>query len=99
MDETAPVTLLDPKNSLLTWPNQITGEGFQWLGRERGHSFMQSWDPKYAALTETHDPGQDPQRGGLLVALEGKGFISMSTSRCTGRRRRGFREHTGCWLT
>jgi hypothetical protein len=34
---------------------------------------MEQWDPGYAALTETADPGQDPQRGGLLVAHSGKG--------------------------
>jgi NPCBM-associated, NEW3 domain of alpha-galactosidase len=73
VDETAPVTLLDPKNSLFTWPNQITAEDFNGWVEERGHSFMESWDPKYAALTETHDPGQDPQKGGLLIAHEGKG--------------------------
>jgi hypothetical protein len=73
VDETDPVTLLDPTNSLLNWPNQITAADFNGWVEERGHSFMQSWDPKYTALTETHDPGQDPQRGGLLVAHEGKG--------------------------
>ena len=40
---------------------------------ERGHSFLDTWDPGYTALTETADPGQDPQRGGLLVAHPGKG--------------------------
>lgn len=73
MDETARVTLLEPKNPLLTWPNQITPEDFNGWVEERGHSFMQSWDPKYTALTEVNDPGQDPQKGGLLVAHEGKG--------------------------
>ncbi len=73
VDETAPVTLLDPKNPLLTWPNQIIAADFNGWVEERGHSFMESWDPKYTALTETHDPGQDPQKGGLLVAHEGKG--------------------------
>jgi LmbE family N-acetylglucosaminyl deacetylase len=73
VDETAAVTLLDPKNPLLSWPNEITAADFDGWVEERGHSFMESWDPKYTALTETHDPGQDPQKGGLLVAHEGKG--------------------------
>ena len=34
---------------------------------------MESWDPQYLAPLETHDPGQDPQKGGLLVAKTGKG--------------------------
>jgi LmbE family N-acetylglucosaminyl deacetylase len=73
VDETAAVTLLDPKNPLLTWPNKITPEDFNGWVEERGHSFMESWDTKYTALTEMHDPGQDPQKGGLLVAHAGKG--------------------------
>jgi len=73
VDEQAPVKLLDPANSLLTWPNIITSADFDGWVEERGHSFLASWDPAYTALTETADPGQDPQRGGLLVAHPSKG--------------------------
>ncbi|MGD0786922.1 MAG: PIG-L family deacetylase [Terracidiphilus sp.] len=73
VDETAPVKLLDPTNPLLAWPNAITSADFDGWVEERGHSFLASWDPAYTALTETADPGQDPQRGGLLVAHVGKG--------------------------
>ena len=34
---------------------------------------MSSWDPHYQAPLETHDPGQDPQKGGLLFARYGAG--------------------------
>jgi hypothetical protein len=73
VDEQAPVKLLDPANPLLTWPNAITAADFDGWVEERGHSFLNSWDSGYAALTETADPGQDPQRGGLVVAHPGKG--------------------------
>jgi hypothetical protein len=73
VDEQAPVKLLDPANPLLTSPNTITTADFDGWVEERGHSFLDSWDPAYTALTETADPGQDPQRGGLLVAHPGKG--------------------------
>jgi LmbE family N-acetylglucosaminyl deacetylase len=73
VDEQAPVRLLDPSNPLLTTPNQITSADFDGWFEERGHGFIDHWDPGYAALTETADPGQDPQRGGLLVAHRGKG--------------------------
>ena len=73
VDEQAPVKLLDPSNSLLTSPNKITPADFDGWVEERGHSFLESWDPGYTALTETADPGQDPQRGGLVVAHPGKG--------------------------
>ena len=73
VDEQVPVKLLDPANPLLTWPNTITTADFDGWLEERGHSFLDTWDPGYTALTETADPGQDPQRGGLLVAHPGKG--------------------------
>jgi LmbE family N-acetylglucosaminyl deacetylase len=73
VDEQAPVKLLDPSNSLLTSPNVITSADFDGWVEERGHSFLDSWDPGYTPLTETADTGQDPQRGGLLVAHPGKG--------------------------
>ncbi len=73
VDETAPVKVIDPANRLLTWPNMITSADFDGWVEERGHSFLDSWDPGYTALTETADPGQDPQQGGLVVAHPGKG--------------------------
>jgi len=73
VDENAPVKLLDPDNPLLSWPNKITEADFDGWVEERGHSFLDSWNPGYTALTETADPGQDPQRGGLLIAHPGKG--------------------------
>jgi len=79
VDEAAPVKLLDAANPLLTTPNAITSADFDGWVEERGHSFLESWDPAYTALTETADPGQDPQRGGLVVAHVGKGtYIYVS---------------------
>ncbi len=73
VDEQSPVKLLDPSNSLLNFPNKITPADFDGWVEERGHSFLDSWDPGYTVLTETADPGQDPQRGGLIVTHPGKG--------------------------
>jgi LmbE family N-acetylglucosaminyl deacetylase len=73
VDEDNAVELLEPGNPLLSWPNKITTADFKGWVEERGHSFMHSWDPHYQALTETHDAGQDAQKGGLLYARYGKG--------------------------
>ena len=73
VDETTPVKLLVPADPLLTWPNKITTADFDGWFEERGHSFLDHWDPGYTALTETADPGQDAQRGGLIVTHPGKG--------------------------
>ncbi len=79
VDESAPVKLLDLENTLITYPNSITSNDFDDWVEERGHSFLASWDSAYTTLTETADPGQDPQRGGLVVAHPGKGtYIYVS---------------------
>jgi LmbE family N-acetylglucosaminyl deacetylase len=74
VDENSPVTLLDPSNPALRWPNRITPDDFKGWVEERGHGFMRSWDARYTPLVEVHDPEQDPQKGGLLLARYGKGF-------------------------
>ncbi len=74
VEETDPVTLLVPTSPVLTWPNHITpADFFNWV-EERGHGFARSWAPEYQPLLETHDPGQAPEKGGLLVAHTGKGY-------------------------
>ena len=73
VDEQSKVVILDPHSPVFTWPNHITEADFNGWVEERGHGFMQKWDPRYQALLETHDPDQDPQRGGLLLARYGKG--------------------------
>lgn len=73
VEEAAPVRLLLPEAQALRWPNRITPEDFHGWIEERGHGFMEQWDSRYQALTEVQDAGQDPQRGGLLVAPVGKG--------------------------
>jgi LmbE family N-acetylglucosaminyl deacetylase len=74
VDEASPVKILEPQSPLLTWPNKITTADFDGWQEERGHGFLQKWDEHYQALLETHDPDQDPQKGGLLLTRFGKGI-------------------------
>ena len=79
VDESAPVKILTREDKLMSWPNQITAHDFDGWVEERGHSFLDTWDPAFTPLTETADEGQDPQRGGLLVAHLGKGtYVYMA---------------------
>jgi LmbE family N-acetylglucosaminyl deacetylase len=73
VDEHSPVAFADPKSPVLSWPNQINQSDFAGWVEERGHSFMKTWDPQYVAPLETHDPDQDPQKGGLVYARYGRG--------------------------
>jgi hypothetical protein len=72
--EAAPVTVLDPHNAACNYPNQITMHDFDGWVQERGLYFMDQWDPHYTPLLASNDPGQEPQKGGLLIAQYGKGY-------------------------
>ncbi len=74
VDENSPVKFLDPKSPAFAWPNKVSEADFKGWVEERGHGFVKSWDSHYTPLVETHDPDQDPQEGGLLLARYGKGF-------------------------
>jgi hypothetical protein len=73
VNEDSKVVILKPENPAFEWPNRIAARDFDGWVEERGHGFMTSWDPRYEALVETHDPHQPPQKGGLLYARYGKG--------------------------
>ena len=73
-DEASKIDILAPANPLFHWPNEITEKDFAGWVEERGSKWMRSWDPQYEALLETHDAGQEPQKGGLLYARYGKGI-------------------------
>jgi LmbE family N-acetylglucosaminyl deacetylase len=71
--EEAPVKILDPANRIFHSPNEISQKDFEGWVQERGLYFGSQWDPKFAPLLETHDPGEGEQKGGMLVAQYGKG--------------------------
>ncbi len=72
-DEVSKIAILNPQNPVFNWPNKITDKDFEGWVEERGSKWMKTWDGKYDALLETHDEGQEPQKGGLLYAKFGKG--------------------------
>ena len=72
-EEDAPVEILDPRNSIFTFPNQITARDFQGWVQERGLYFMKDWDQHFVPLTASSDAKEQPLKGGLLVASYGKG--------------------------
>ncbi len=72
-DETASVTELDSASALFHTPNEIGPDDWSGWIQERGLYFAHSWDTTYTALLETHDPGEAPLTGGLLVTPLGRG--------------------------
>jgi hypothetical protein len=71
--EEAPVEILDSQDSVLRYPNQIAQRDFDGWVQERGLYFMDQWDDHFKPLLASNDPGEQPQKGGLLVAHYGKG--------------------------
>jgi LmbE family N-acetylglucosaminyl deacetylase len=77
--ETAPVKILEPEHPLLTKPNQITVKDFEGWARDRAIYVPGEWATEYTALLESGDPGEEPRKGGLLVARHGAGMFIYTT--------------------
>jgi LmbE family N-acetylglucosaminyl deacetylase len=71
--EEAPVDILAPEDGIFHYPNQITEHDFDGWVQERGLYFMDQWDNSFRPLLASHDPGDSPQKGGLLRAQYGQG--------------------------
>ena len=76
--EEAPVEILDPQSPILNFPNKITVRDFDGWVQERGLYFMGEWDDHFHPLLSSHDPGEQPLKGGLLIAQYGKGIYIYS---------------------
>jgi LmbE family N-acetylglucosaminyl deacetylase len=72
-DEAAPVRMLDPEHAAMVRPNPLGEQDWEDWVQERGLYFARTWDGAYRPLLETHDPGEAPLEGGLLLATVGKG--------------------------
>jgi LmbE family N-acetylglucosaminyl deacetylase len=71
--EEARVEILAPDDTVFHYPNQIKQQDFDGWVQERGLYFMNQWDSNFKPLLSCHDPGEPPQKGGLLKAEYGKG--------------------------
>ncbi|MFQ3580938.1 PIG-L family deacetylase [Chloracidobacterium validum] len=72
-DETAKVTVLQPDHPVLTRPNRITDADWNGWVQERSLYDFSQYDPRYTPLIESHDEGEVPNAGGLVVAELGRG--------------------------
>jgi hypothetical protein len=72
-DERAPVRILAPDHPVVRVPNRLGSTDWQGWVQERGLYFARSWDRHYRPVLETHDPGEPPLAGSLLIATVGKG--------------------------
>ena len=73
VDENAKVTILDPQDAAFNTPNKITDADFTGWVQERNAYNLVTFDPQYKPLLESHDAGEQDNKGGLVVAKVGKG--------------------------
>ena len=73
-DENAAVTILEPASPVFAGPNAVGPADFEGWVQERGLYFPGEWDGRFTPVMEMADPGEDPKRGGLLVAEVGDGL-------------------------
>ncbi|MBK8305211.1 MAG: hypothetical protein IPK98_18210 [Chloracidobacterium sp.] len=73
VDENAKVTILQPADPAFNFPNKITDADFAgWVQERNAYSFG-TFDQKYTPLLESHDAGEQENKGGLVIAKIGKG--------------------------
>ena len=74
-DEHSPMTILAPDHPAFNKPNKITQADFDGWVQERGTYFASDWDSHFTPLLASADAGEEPLKGGLLVASYGKGTL------------------------
>ena len=72
-DEAGLVKILVPDHPAFTTPNRIRSQDFEGWVQDRNLYAFSSFDPRYVALLEAHDPGEPEQKGGEVYARLGKG--------------------------
>ena len=74
VDETAPVTILQPSHPVFTFPNRIGPMDFaDWVQERNNYNFTDFDRDHYIPLTESHDPGESKSDGAMLYAKIGAG--------------------------
>lgn len=78
-DENAAVTFTDPRSPLLNAPNRITQDDFSGWVQERSTYMPSTFDTHYRTMLSMNDPGEQPNRAGILVAPYGRGTYIYAT--------------------
>jgi LmbE family N-acetylglucosaminyl deacetylase len=73
VDENAKVTILEPQHAIFNFPNKVTDADFSGWVQERNAYNLVTFDPQYTPLLESHDAGEQENKGGLVIAKVGKG--------------------------
>ncbi|MFL5582166.1 MAG: PIG-L family deacetylase [Gemmatimonadaceae bacterium] len=78
-DESSPITVVDRSSPLLAYPNRITDADWKGWVQDRTLYMPRTFDEHWRAPIATSDPGEQPNRGAILVAPYGKGTYVYTT--------------------
>ena len=78
-DENATVTILDSTAAVLRAPNKITAADFSGWLQDRSLYMPRTFDSTYVPILAMNDPGEQPNRGALLIAPLGQGTYVYTT--------------------
>jgi LmbE family N-acetylglucosaminyl deacetylase len=73
-DENAEIEFLAPKHPVLNYPNKITKKDFEGWTQEQGLYYPNEFDDAFTPIISSHDKGENPKNGALLIAPYGKGY-------------------------
>jgi hypothetical protein len=78
-EENAPITIIDASSSALRTPNAITNADFAGWIQERSLYMPRTFDERYKAVVSLNDPGEQANKGGIMIAPYGRGLYVYTT--------------------
>jgi LmbE family N-acetylglucosaminyl deacetylase len=77
--ENAPVSIIDASLSVLRTPNTITNADFDGWIQERSLYMPRTFDERYRPVLALNDPGEQANRGAIMIAPYGRGLYVYTT--------------------
>ena len=78
-EEDAPVRVIDASSRVLKAPNAITAADFSGWVQERSLYMPRTFDAHYQSIVELNDPGEQANKGGIIVTPYGRGLYVYTT--------------------
>ena len=78
-EENAPVRIIDAASDALKRPNTITAADFEGWVQERSLYMPRTFDAHYHPIVELSDPGEQSNKGGIIVTPYGRGLYVYTT--------------------
>ena len=78
-EEDAPIRVIDASSAALRKPNAITSSDFNGWIQERSLYMPRTFDAHYHPIVELNDPGEQANKGGIIVTPYGRGLYVYTT--------------------